>query len=241
MMGLGSRAWPAWGTAMLALWLGACSTTHTPAPVEARSPVAGTAAASTAGAQAAPAPAAAPAAAPVALPGAENAGKPGYYTVKPGDTLVRISLDQGRSWREIARWNNLENPNVIEVGQVLRVVPPEREMPAAVAVRPVTAPSVESKPIEPRSPSSPPAAQGAAAAASTAPVTPSPAPPAPAASTAPATAAASPAPAATPSPTPAPTPSAAREPDDDLKWIWPAGGQVATAFDEGRNKGIAIL
>ena len=24
------------------------------------------------------------------LPGAENAGKPGYYTVKPGDTLFRI-------------------------------------------------------------------------------------------------------------------------------------------------------
>ena len=55
------------------------------------------------------------------LPGAENAGKPGYYTVKPGDTLIRIGLETGQGWKDIARWNNLENPNLIEVGQVLRV------------------------------------------------------------------------------------------------------------------------
>ena len=59
-----------------------------------------------------------------ALPGAENAGKPGYYTVKPGDTLVRIALESGQNWRDVARWNNLDNPNVLEVGQVLRVTPP---------------------------------------------------------------------------------------------------------------------
>jgi lipoprotein NlpD len=58
------------------------------------------------------------------LPGAENAGKPGYYTVRPGDTLVRIALDSGQIWKDIARWNNMDNPNVIEVGQVLRVSPP---------------------------------------------------------------------------------------------------------------------
>ena len=56
------------------------------------------------------------------LPGAENAGKPGYYTVKPGDTLIRVGLETGQNWNDIARWNNIENPNVIEVGQVLRVV-----------------------------------------------------------------------------------------------------------------------
>lgn len=60
------------------------------------------------------------------LPGAENAGKPGYYTVKPSDTLIRIGLENGQSWKDIARWNNLENPNLIEVGQVLRVVPPSQ-------------------------------------------------------------------------------------------------------------------
>ena len=231
MMGVGSRAWPAWGAAVLALWLGACSTTHPPAPVEARSPVAsrtpaGAAAPSAAGA-------AAPAAEAVALPGAENAGKPGYYTVKPGDTLVRIGLDHGRSWREIARWNNLENPNVIEVGQVLRVVPPEREAATAVAAQPVTAPSVESKPIEPR-PSATPAAAGAAGAA-----TPVPATPAPASTTPPATASTPPAAAATPAT--APAAAAARDTDEDLKWAWPANGPLGSNFDEGRNKGIAIL
>jgi len=59
-----------------------------------------------------------------ALPGAENDGKPGFYTVKPGDTLIRIGLDSGQNWRDITRWNNIDNPNQIEVGQVLRVSPP---------------------------------------------------------------------------------------------------------------------
>ena len=58
------------------------------------------------------------------LPGAENAGKPGYYTVRPGDTLIRIGLETGQSWKDISRWSNLENANLIEVGQVLRVIPP---------------------------------------------------------------------------------------------------------------------
>jgi len=57
-------------------------------------------------------------------PGFENAGKPGYYTVKPGETLIRIGLDQGQSYKDIARWNSLDNPNHIEIGQVLRVLPP---------------------------------------------------------------------------------------------------------------------
>lgn len=74
------------------------------------------------------------------LPGAENAGKPGYYTVQRGDTLMRIGLDNGQAWRDIARWNNLSNPDVIEVGQVLRVAPPGSAVEAqGVIVRPVTA------------------------------------------------------------------------------------------------------
>ena len=75
-----------------------------------------------------------------ALPGAENAGKPGYYTVQRGDTLMRIGLDNGQAWRDLARWNNLSNPDVIEVGQVLRVAPPGAAVEASgVVVRPVTA------------------------------------------------------------------------------------------------------
>jgi lipoprotein NlpD len=60
-------------------------------------------------------------------PGFENAGKPGYYTVKPNDTLIRVGLESGQSYKDIARWNALENPNRIEVGQVLRIVPPVTE------------------------------------------------------------------------------------------------------------------
>ena len=75
------------------------------------------------------------------LPGAENAGKPGYYTVKPGDTLIRIGMDNGQSWRDIIRWNKLDNPNLIETGQVLRVAPPS---PDVAAARPSTAPAVAS-------------------------------------------------------------------------------------------------
>lgn len=72
-------------------------------------------------------------------PGFENAGKPGYYTVKPGETLIRIALDQGQSAADIARWSNVENPNRIEIGQVLRVVPP---VATGVVTKPVTAASV---------------------------------------------------------------------------------------------------
>ena len=73
------------------------------------------------------------------LPGAENAGKPGYYTIRQGDTLTRIGLDNGQAWRDLAKWNNLDNPNLIETGQVIRVAPPNSAVETAgVVVRPVS-------------------------------------------------------------------------------------------------------
>ena len=78
------------------------------------------------------------------LPGAENAGKPGYYSVKPGDTIIRIGLENGQNWRDVVRWNNLETPNLIEVGQVLRVVPPMSE--THVVIKPVTPVTVATTP-----------------------------------------------------------------------------------------------
>ena len=96
---------------------------------------------------------------PSALPGAENAGKPGYYTVRQGDTLLRIALESGQNWRDIARWNNLDNPNVIEVGQVLRVAPPV----TGVAVAPAAAPAAPTA-----SSALPPASAGSAPRAATA-------------------------------------------------------------------------
>ena len=80
---------------------------------------------------------------------AEPTVKSPYYVVKPGDTLIRIGLDHGQNWRDIIRWNAIENPNVIEVGQVLRVLPPAVETPSEqVIVKPVTSPGqiVNTKP-----------------------------------------------------------------------------------------------
>jgi len=108
----------------------------------------------------------APAKPAAALPGAENAGKSGYYTVKPGDTLIRIGLDTGQNWRDISRWNTIDNPNQIEVGQVLRVTPPAGN--DAVVTRPITSSSASAAPT-------PLPAQGQAApAAKPAPAAPQP-------------------------------------------------------------------
>ncbi|AHB06421.1 peptidase [Pandoraea pnomenusa] len=62
---------------------------------------------------------------PGAAPVIDNTPVPaGYYRVKPGDRLYRIALENGQNYRDIARWNNIQNPDQIEVGQVLRVKPP---------------------------------------------------------------------------------------------------------------------
>jgi len=162
------------GSLALALVAGCTSPTHR-APVEDRKPAARPTA-TPAASVAAPTPssaatASAPEVAPAKpLPGAENAGKPGYYTVRPGDTLIRIGLDNGQNWRDVARWNGLDNPNVIEVGQVLRVVPPAAD-PNGVVVRPVaTQGRVEAKPLDGSKPSAPAASAAASAAALAAPV-----------------------------------------------------------------------
>lgn len=124
------------------LLAGCASRGRVPAPVEDR----GAMAHSRASSSSAPA-TSSPVADARALPGAENAGKPGYYTVRPGDTLVRIGLDAGQNWRDLARWNGLSNPNVIEVGQVLRVIPPREE----VATKAVASSSVTAQPVAPAS------------------------------------------------------------------------------------------
>jgi lipoprotein NlpD len=144
------------------------------------------------------------------LPGFENAGKPGYYSVKPGDTMIRIGLENGQNWRDIVRWNNLENPNLIEVGQVLRVVPPASE--TQVVTRPVlpgsTTAATATPPLAPASrPASAPAAPVAAA------------------------------PVATPPPVVA---APALTGDEDVGWIWPAQGTLLGGFDDAKNKGLDI-
>lgn len=135
------RSMTMWAALLLAAVLAGCASKYplNQAPVEDRAKVAN---------KPAPAAPAAPveAPAPVKLaPGAENAGKPGYYTVKPGDTLIRIGLDSGQNWRDIARWNKLENPNQLDVGQVLQVVlapPLASTSESGVVTRPVASTSV---------------------------------------------------------------------------------------------------
>ena len=151
------------GVALTCAMLAACaSPRRAPAPVEDRSGARHTAPA-------------APAAAPVdptrpPPPGVENTGKPGYYTVRPGDTLIRISLETGQNWRDIARWNNLDNPNVIEVGQVLRVTPPEEsrvqvgkaKLPERGEARPLDLPPPQQSQAKPQTQPSKPAETSAA-------------------------------------------------------------------------------
>ena len=154
-----------------------------------------------------------PAVDPKLLPGYENAGKAGYYTVKPGDTLIRIGLDTGQNFRDIVRWNNLENPNLIEVGQVLRVVAPVgTTADTGVVTRPVASGTVATTTVA--APAKP--ASAAPAATSTASATPI-----------------APAPAVGPAP-------AASAGEDDIAWIWPAQGTLIAGFDEAKNKGYDI-
>ena len=138
--------------AFLVSLLAACASPTHRAPVEDRRPGAGTRpaapAASLPGSTSSSGPVAAAEIAPKPLPGAENAGKPGYYTVRPGDTLIRLGLENGQNWRDIARWNALENPNAIEVGQVLRVLPPAPAAQVASAQPVAPAGRVESRPLD---------------------------------------------------------------------------------------------
>ena len=43
----------------------------------------------------------------------------GTYTVKSGDTLSAIANDFGVTVDQLVRWNNISNPNLITVGQIL--------------------------------------------------------------------------------------------------------------------------
>ena len=148
----------------------------------------------------------------------------GTYTVQPGDMLTKIGMDTGQSWRDLARWNNLADPNHLEVGQVLRVTAPAGDVvPGTTVVTTTTttavAPAATFKPLPPL-PAKPDAkASGVAVAAAS----PSPG------SAVPLTGAATP-----------PQPAAAHENDDDLNWAWPAAGPVVAPFDDAKTKGLAI-
>jgi lipoprotein NlpD len=231
-----SGRWRHWlnavGLASLAT-LAACSSTIHRAPVEERAVPARTVPTPTVSAPSKPmAPSASPkpASASVATANADAAElKPGQVVVKPGDTLGRIGLESGQSWRDIARWNRLDNPNLIEVGQVLWVRPPPVAGAAASASGEGVAVSlpVGSGTLPQTRPASPPegSAGGSAAGSGAAP--------------------AAPGDAATASST---SPDAAKNARDErsaaaerIDWIWPAKGPVIQGFDPAKgSKGVSI-
>jgi lipoprotein NlpD len=46
------------------------------------------------------------------------------YTVQKGDTLFSIAFANGLDFRELAAWNELSSPDVIKIGQVLKLTAP---------------------------------------------------------------------------------------------------------------------
>ena len=152
---------------------------------------------------------------------------PGYYRVKPGDTLYRIALENGQNYRDIATWNNLANPNQIEVDQLLRVAPPGANVAGltpGVATSPVTGGSVQSAPLGGTGAAVAAAATtGAAAGVMTAPPLYS--------SDSGAT--------ATAPPTGAGASDAAAS-SGPIVFAWPARGPVLGTFDDAKNKGVNI-
>ncbi|MEO5736403.1 MAG: peptidoglycan DD-metalloendopeptidase family protein [Variovorax sp.] len=208
MQGFGNRSWVAGISLVLTLVIAGCASPRSPAPVEDRGTMAK-----------APAPAL-PGVSPMTvdsqgrpLAGIENYGKPGYYAVRPGDTIRRIGTETGQRWQDIARWNNLDNPDQIEVGQVLRVVAPMGATGVA-ATAPATVPGTTD-----------------AAGVTTRPVTQS--------TVAPATGATG-ATVKPPVTTSSVAPAAAASGDEDVGWIWPAQGNLIAGFDEAKNKGLDI-
>jgi lipoprotein NlpD len=168
--------------------------------------------------------------APVTTP-----AKPGeFHTVKRGETLYSIALEHGQSYRDVAAWNNIDNPNVIRIGQQLRVAPPE----GVAVAKPVVGPAaVETRPLAASSPTPPssdtvkrdpkggkqPYTEQAVAAAQKAEVAHT-QPPAVQARV-------------EPRPEPRPVETAA---GGELNWTWPSSGKVIAAYVEGGNKGVDI-
>lgn len=156
----------------------------------------------------------------------------GTYVVQRGDTLYSIAVAFGQDYRDIARWNNMDDPTRLAVGQSLRVAPPDGDTGAAAVVGTVNVNptgGTETRPLESVTQPLPPAA---------------PAPTAPAPAAQPAPAATPPAqidptakmpPPDRPAATPPPVAAAGATP----LWQWPAKGKVLDPFSESR-KGIDI-
>ncbi len=160
------------------------------------------------------------------------------HVVKRGETLVGIALQYGLDYRELAAWNNIVNPNVLAVGQVLVVAAPVGTKPYAPVTTPLamSGPPIEARPlintpnakVEPRGQKLPYSDRALAQLSSPEPGAPVPAP---------APDVAPPAPVAPP--THAEPEKPAGTDREDVDWMWPVKGKVLAAFTE-TTKGVDI-
>ena len=192
------------------------------------------------------------------------------YTVKKGDTLHGIALDHGVDYRELAAWNNIENPNLIRIGQMLRVSAPaaisapaagESDVPQVRAISadgPVVARSLDAPapvPVPPASTFEPPVAAGHSDGLKRSPkggklpYSEEALARLKAQDAAPAVMAPTPPPpppvkeVAAEKPVPAPVPAVATN-ESDIEWAWPTHGKIVGTFSEGAagetNKGVDL-
>ena len=164
--------------------------------------------------------------------------RPEFYAVKKGDTLYTIALDHGIDYKELAEWNNLDNPNVIRVDQQLRLrapassvvtaplkVPPRVDgkpvggTPAAVANE-----AIKSQPKGVKMPYSDQALAQLSGQVQAKPVAPPMVPPV-----------------AKVEPRPEEKSAPGEDDDEKIDWGWPASGKLLSTFNESTNlKGIGI-
>ena len=202
------RAFSAYAFAAALIVAGCAS--HAPAPVVERG---------------APATAAAPVSRPAVPVPVAGEGK-ALYTVKKGDTLYSIALEHGHDYKDVAAWNNIDNPNRIQVGQQLRVAPPEGEAPVAVAKPVLSAAPVEAKPAGGNTDNLKREPKGGKVAYSDEAL---------ARMREPASAQPAERPADKPAEKIEERPAAAPAPtgDDAVDWAWPAAGKTLTNFSDG--------
>ena len=203
-----------------------CAQTKGPAPVESRVLGKGTASK--------PAPSAATASAP-------SVSADGYYRVRKGDTLIGISLDHGVSWRDLAAWNQIDNPNLIEVDQLIRVKPPKPTRAATASAASSGASQDQNANIPGKTDVRPlTSAKPATGSTVPGPVASAPLKPPAAAQSVPAPGIVPALPPATPqAAAPAATAPAAKA-AEGITLSWPAKGNVITQFADPGYKGIAL-
>jgi lipoprotein NlpD len=164
---------------------------------------------------------------PAPVPEEAKADARGSYTVRKGDTLLRIALDVGQNYRDLVAWNNLADPDDIKVGQVLRVSPPDRNGNGVAGTNPIILGGIEKPAVVPKKTAprgdKKPYTEGNLADAQK-------------------------------DDNPTVNPKAVERPsgalaagstvtandDEKLSWMWPSDGRIIATFDEGKNKGIDI-